>query len=164
MCQPRQPHNVQSLQHLKVNLIHPGTLPLSFLTTPVITARDMNESFPKCSPASCQEEVLDRFRGSSKSSFHQPDTSPVWVSSWPHQLSPASPKSFSTASPNTSHTWVFASLPAIPAAGKTMPVSCFCRLIQMGMIVYYYHNTSVIVSVYECNFAFLLYLFAYSFM
>lgn len=50
-------------------------------------AMDMHKFFPKSSdPASCQEDMVARFRSSSKCSLHLSTTSLFWGKSWPCQL------------------------------------------------------------------------------
>ncbi|KAJ8395912.1 hypothetical protein AAFF_G00027950 [Aldrovandia affinis] len=46
-CQPRQPHNIQSLEGLRADLIHPEALPpWSFLTTMATSAPEIGEPTP----------------------------------------------------------------------------------------------------------------------
>ncbi|KAK0137932.1 hypothetical protein N1851_025856 [Merluccius polli] len=116
----------------------PGALPpRSFLTTSATSAPEIGEPTPESpGPASLPEGVSVGLRRSSKYSFHQSTTSRVEVSSAPsppytvltmhcflllrrrmvvQNLFKAIRKSFSMASPNSSHVRVFASVTATVA-------------------------------------------------
>ncbi|KAI3370454.1 hypothetical protein L3Q82_025218 [Scortum barcoo] len=79
-CQPRQPHNIQRLEVLRADLIHPRRLATEELTrtTSVTSARVMDESTSE-SPASASslEGKSVGLRRSSKYFFHRPTMSPV---------------------------------------------------------------------------------------
>lgn len=71
LCQPRKTDAAQNLQ--RISSTH--------------GAMDMNGFLPNSSdPASCQEDILARFRSSSKCSLHLSTTSLFWAKSWPCQL------------------------------------------------------------------------------
>ena len=104
----------------------PRALPLwSCLTTSVTSPREMNDDPPASSSASTIDGGLDRFRSSSECSFHRPITFSVEVNSVPvprftllrcrmvfQKRFGADRKSFSMASPTSSHTRCFASVTA----------------------------------------------------
>ncbi|KAK0137965.1 hypothetical protein N1851_025840 [Merluccius polli] len=132
-CEPVQrelevtPHNIQGLKELQ------GALPpRSFLTTSATSAPEIGGPTPESpGPASLPEGVSVGLRRSSKYPFHRSTTSRVEVSSAPsppytvltmhcfpllrrrmvvQNLFEAVRKSFSMASPNSSHVRVFASV------------------------------------------------------